>query len=483
MPVSNTYVEPTSGTTLNLARQQFNNSMRAVLTNFKGPTIPLSLTADDTIFTTQQDGMLFRSSTTNALYILDTANKQANNIGGGFTRFGIGPRVETTYTNLSTRAALANFYETGETVVTLDTGRLYIKTGTTSNISSFTDVGNPIGYTVSGGNVTFTGDSVIATQFLANTSIGINKPVPTVALDVVGSATISATMQANLVSASSYITFVGDYATTSWTTGGAAFNVRNRNYIDISSPVNTAITVRTSASIGVPTFQSSNTNVVVSNASALYISGNAAAGANTTITNPHAIHIAAGRVYNQYAGTLNVPTYAIRSVNTGIFTPNISSIGFSVLGNTAATFDTLGTATVTEAVITASGGVGNPTLSIGSSITNGFYASNTTTINVTTNFIAGGDISAFSDERLKSNIRTIDNALAKVTQLRGVYFDKDSKSSTGVIAQEVEKILPEVVTDGEYKAVSYGNIVGVLIEAIKELKQELADIKRELNDN
>jgi hypothetical protein len=94
---------------------------------------------------------------------------------------------------------------------------------------------------------------------------------------------------------------------------------------------------------------------------------------------------------------------------------------------------------------------------------------------------AGGDITAFSDERLKSDIETIDDALYKVMNMRGVSYTKSAEKGIGVIAQEVEKILPEVVTDGEYKSVAYGNIVGVLIEAIKDLKKELDDHKQECN--
>ena len=88
-----------------------------------------------------------------------------------------------------------------------------------------------------------------------------------------------------------------------------------------------------------------------------------------------------------------------------------------------------------------------------------------------------GDITAFSDMNLKSDIKTIDNALNKVSDLRGVYFTKDGATGTGVIAQEVENILPEVVKDGEYKSVAYGNMVGILIEAIKELKKEVETLK------
>ena len=90
---------------------------------------------------------------------------------------------------------------------------------------------------------------------------------------------------------------------------------------------------------------------------------------------------------------------------------------------------------------------------------------------------ASGDVTAFSDARLKTGIRNIDNALNMVGDMRGVYFIKDGEAGTGVIAQEVEKILPEVVKDGEYKSVAYGNMVGVLIEAITELKKEGETLK------
>jgi hypothetical protein len=88
------------------------------------------------------------------------------------------------------------------------------------------------------------------------------------------------------------------------------------------------------------------------------------------------------------------------------------------------------------------------------------------------------DVTAFSDERLKTDIKTIDNALSKVCDMRGVYFNRDGAAGTGVIAQEIQDILPEVVHDKqEYLSVAYGNMVGVLIEAIKELKKEVETLK------
>ena len=91
-----------------------------------------------------------------------------------------------------------------------------------------------------------------------------------------------------------------------------------------------------------------------------------------------------------------------------------------------------------------------------------------------------GDITAFSDATLKKNVNTIENALSKVMLLRGVEFQRidDESSHVGVIAQEVESIVPQVVSEvSGIKTVAYGNLVGVLIEAIKELKAEIDCLK------
>jgi hypothetical protein len=101
----------------------------------------------------------------------------------------------------------------------------------------------------------------------------------------------------------------------------------------------------------------------------------------------------------------------------------------------------------------------------------------------TGNLIATGDVQSNSDERLKENVETIENALDKVSKLRGVYFDLKSRPGVrkvGLIAQEVEKVLPEVVStnlEDKIKSVAYANVVGLLVEAIKELKDEVDHLK------
>jgi len=102
------------------------------------------------------------------------------------------------------------------------------------------------------------------------------------------------------------------------------------------------------------------------------------------------------------------------------------------------------------------------------------------------NVAAAGEITASSDERIKTNIKTIENALDKVTQLRGVEYDRTDIEAhqIGVIAQEVEKVLPDVVHTNEegMKSVAYGNLVAVLIESIKDLKGEISELRAELNE-
>jgi Chaperone of endosialidase len=86
---------------------------------------------------------------------------------------------------------------------------------------------------------------------------------------------------------------------------------------------------------------------------------------------------------------------------------------------------------------------------------------------------------SLSDENYKENVITVNNALNKVEQLRGVSFDwkGNGGSSYGVIAQELQEVLPELVHGDKPKTVNYNGIIGVLIEAIKELKKEVEELK------
>jgi hypothetical protein len=104
---------------------------------------------------------------------------------------------------------------------------------------------------------------------------------------------------------------------------------------------------------------------------------------------------------------------------------------------------------------------------------------NTSNLGMSVGVVTATDFNSASDINLKENIKTIENSLNTIEQLRGVTFNwkENQKPSLGVIAQEVQEILPELVNNGTIKSVNYNGIIGVLIEAIKELKKEVEELK------
>jgi hypothetical protein len=130
-------------------------------------------------------------------------------------------------------------------------------------------------------------------------------------------------------------------------------------------------------------------------------------------------------------------------------------------------------ATFSGANVTFAGTLASGAISTGSTIT--------ATGNITSSgTVTGAEVTATSDVALKENITTISDALATVDKLRGVDFTwKDGgKNGTGLIAQEVESVVPEAVldvttNDETTKTIAYGNLTGVLVEAIKDLKKKV----------
>ena len=112
----------------------------------------------------------------------------------------------------------------------------------------------------------------------------------------------------------------------------------------------------------------------------------------------------------------------------------------------------------------------------------------TSGISVTGALTASGNVTAYSDINLKKDIQPIENALDKVMKINGVTYGRtDFETETryaGVIAQEVEKVLPEVVVEDENgtKSVAYGNMIALLIEAVKEQQQEINILKEKINN-
>ena len=105
----------------------------------------------------------------------------------------------------------------------------------------------------------------------------------------------------------------------------------------------------------------------------------------------------------------------------------------------------------------------------------------------------GGTVTMYSDIRSKTDIETISDALERVLKMRGVFYNRiteegvNDKREVGVIAQEVQEILPEAVhksseRTNDHLSVAYGNMVGLLIEAIKEQQKQIEDLKNSIED-
>jgi len=118
----------------------------------------------------------------------------------------------------------------------------------------------------------------------------------------------------------------------------------------------------------------------------------------------------------------------------------------------------------------------------------------TYTLHVNGTIYATGDITAFSDIRKKMNLAIIESALDKVDKISGYTFDMEPTEAcekrhitsrhAGVIAQEIEEVLPEIIYEDEqgFKSVAYGNLTALLIQAIKELRAEVNELKARLNN-
>jgi len=225
-----------------------------------------------------------------------------------------------------------------------------------------------------------------------------------------------------------------------------------------------------------------------------------------TITNRYGVYIVSdcnnyftGGI--QIGGTAAGPATAF-GLGVGVAPPGAGEIQSSATiqagGQLYAAAGTASTSTTTGALRVTGGAGISGAVFIGGvlSADAGSAATSTTTgsiqvtggIGLTGAVYAGGEVTAFSDRRVKDNLQLIPDALAKVERLNGYTYtrsdlpEEEGKRHAGVIAQEVEEVLPEVVTTGEdgFKGVAYGNMVALLIESVKELSAKVRDLETRL---
>jgi hypothetical protein len=173
--------------------------------------------------------------------------------------------------------------------------------------------------------------------------------------------------------------------------------------------------------------------------------------------------------------------------STGTITCSNLNASFSV---TAQSFSGDGSALtgvgVSVGIDTTTNGTFYPLITQSSSgiVTTSSVSTTKLTFNPSSGTLTAIDFNSTSDKNLKEEIKTIDNAVEIINQLRGVDFvwKENKKPSMGVVAQELEQIIPQLVSDTNPKTVNYNGLIGVLIEAIKELSVEVQEIKSQINN-
>lgn len=200
---------------------------------------------------------------------------------------------------------------------------------------------------------------------------------------------------------------------------------------------------------------------------------------NAVVVNSRFEGLNATRIGPTSDGFLSVTNQAVTS-GFAIDLTTDATVKFRNRANTADAALTAGATTLSAALTYGGVTLSNSVTGTGSMVLSA-SPTLTGTLNAAT-IIASGDITSNSDLALKSNIEPITGALDKLANIKGITFNSDGIASrrTGVIAQDVQTVLPEAVhmnADG-HLSVAYGNMVGLLVEAIKELRAEIATLKQ-----
>jgi hypothetical protein len=185
-----------------------------------------------------------------------------------------------------------------------------------------------------------------------------------------------------------------------------------------------------------------------------------------------------GLTNSNFSGTAgianaNLENSTISGISLG---SDLNSLSFGSYLNSSGSYN--GSTAISVSVAATTINTGNTV--VARDISGDFTAGSVNVTNLTaTNTVEAQDFNSVSDKNLKTNIKTVENALDIVSDLRGVSFNwkKDNEKSYGVIAQELEEVLPELVRNGNHKSVNYNGLIGVLIESIKELREEVKQLK------
>ena len=343
-------------------------------------------------------------------------------------------------------------------------------TGGSQGIQGSQGVQGITGSTGPGTSITATNDTTTTLLYPVMVGSSGSPQVPKVTTTKLSFNAATGSISANDVTADTStfgdVAITGNYTGASWTANGVKLDSGIGTHTDTSSTAASIIAIRTINSFRTPTIASTNA-ITVTNASTVRIDAAPVAGTNTTITNTHALHVATGRTYFQGAGSATIPALAIGDLDSGFYSSAAGTINFATNGASRAAVSSTGLAVT--GVVTATGEV----------------------------------TAFFSDSRLKTVTSTITNAVERLMSINGVYYTANGLAAAllgedttvqkvGLLAQEVEAIMPEVIRaapfdvdasgnsiSGEnYKTIQYERLIPLLVEAIKELKLEINELKK-----
>ena len=203
------------------------------------------------------------------------------------------------------------------------------------------------------------------------------------------------------------------------------------------------------------------------------------------------------------ASTIDFSTNLSVTFGSGIATVSVNSVGYANTAGIAtyATSSGIATYATSSGIATYATSSGIATYATSSGIaTIASYASTSGISTVAQNLtgspnitvssvnssgiITASDFNSTSDIKLKENVQIIDNPIGKIIKIDGVRFDwkSNNKPSMGVIAQNIEKVLPELVNGEDSKTVNYNGIIGLLIECVKSQQEQIDNLNRRLDD-
>lgn len=382
----------------------------------------------------------------------------------------------------------------GELALNTNDGKVYIQQDSVG-IGSTVIVVNP--WSVGLGSNTYN-------TFFTVGSVGIGTTIPTSSLHVVGDVRVT-----GIVTASSFVGNVSIAISTSQPSSPAAGNLwynsdLGRTFIYYNDGDSVQWVDAAPFNVGIiDTLSISGNGYVLGNlgigttnpTSKLHVVG------NTLVTGIITATTFVGALTGTATSTTNIPnltgditsvnkatTLATVNSNVGTFgsggaIPTITVNAKGLITGVTTTAVTSGT-TITDDTSTNASRFLTFTSATSGSISAANVSSTKLTFNPSTGALSATDFNSTSDISLKDNIQTIINPLDKIIKLNGVTFNwkENQKPSIGVIAQELQEVLPELVTQGDIKSVNYNGLIGVLIEAVKEQQKQIEELKDLVKD-